>query len=153
MLILRQRGTFPPHRHGRGIHLCDQPSCKIFIEKTQRVSLAFIFLNGIKIELLEPWGDNSPIAKSLREGMKLVHLCYEVPDLQATLELCSSATFRRISTSVPAPFFDNRRIVWVFSRQYGLFELVERNRKPLASDSEAVGGDGTALQPTDARCP
>ncbi len=43
------------------------PSCEVFIEKTQRVRLAFIFLNGIKIELLEPWGNNSPIAKSLHE--------------------------------------------------------------------------------------
>lgn len=129
------------------------PSCEDFIEKTQRVRLAFIFLNGIRIELLEPWGDNSPIAKSLRVGVKLLHLCYEVPDLEAALELCGSAGFHRISKPAPAPIFDNRRVVWVFSRQYGLFELVERNRKPLASDSEAVGGDGIALQPTDARCP
>ncbi len=122
------------------------PACEIFVEKTQRVSLAFIHLNGIRIELLEPWGDNSPIAKSLREGVKLLHLCYEVPDLQAALGICSLAGFHRISTPVPAPVFDNRRIVWVFSKQYGLFELVERECRPGTSESEAVRGDGAARQ-------
>ena len=103
------------------------PSSEIFVEKTQRVLLAYIQFNGITIELLEPLGDNSPIAKSLRDGVKLLHLCYEVPDLEEALSLCRTAGFHRVSRPVPAPVFDNRRIVWVFSKQYGLFELAERN--------------------------
>ncbi len=114
------------------------PACEIFVEKTQRVSLAFIQLNGITIELLEPFGDNSPIARSVREGVRLLHLCYEVPDLEAALELCRPAGFHQISRPVPAPVFKNRRIVWVFSKHYGLFELVERDRGSAAAERSSA---------------
>ncbi len=108
------------------------PSSKVFVERTQRVLLSFIRLNGITIELLEPFGDNSPIARSLRNGAKLLHLCYEVPDLEAALKQCRPAGFHRVSRPVPAPVFDNRRIVWVYSKQYGLVELLERDCSPAA---------------------
>ncbi len=104
-----------------------QPDCEVFVERTQKVLLGFVLLNGIRIELLEPLGDDSPIARSLRDGVKLLHLCYEVPNLEQALTQCRKAGFHRISTPVPAPVFDNRRIVWVFSKEYGVFELAERN--------------------------
>lgn len=103
------------------------PSCEVVVEETQGVRLAFIRLNGITIELLEPIGDSSPIARSLRSGVKLLHLCYEVPQLEAALKVCRPAGFHRLGRLMPARVFDNRRIVWVFSKQYGLFELLERD--------------------------
>ena len=108
------------------------PACKPFAEQTQKVSLAFIDLNGVRVELLEPLGDASPIAKNLRDGVKLLHLCYEVADLEEAVELSRSAGFHRLTRPVPAPVFENRRIVWVFSKEFGLFELVERDHKPAA---------------------
>jgi len=102
------------------------PSSEVVVEQTQRVSLAFVLLNGIRLELLEPLGEDSPISRSLRDGVKLLHLCYEVPDLDTALELSRPAGFHRLGPPVSAPVFDNRRTVWVFSKQYGLFELVER---------------------------
>ena len=108
------------------------PSSEVVVEKTQKVSLAFIQFNWITIELLEPFGENSPIARSLRAGVSLLHLCYEVPDLEAAVELCRPAGFHRVSRPVPAQVFENRRIVWVFSKQYGLFELPERDGSPAA---------------------
>lgn len=104
------------------------PSAEIFVEETQRVSLAFIQFNGITVELLESDGENSPIRRSLREGVKLLHLCYETPDLEKALETCRLAGFHRLGPPVPAPLFDGRRLVWVFSKQFGLFELVERDQ-------------------------
>lgn len=106
------------------------PSSQIVVEPTQGVSLSFIRVNGVTVELLEPRGDNSPIARSVRDGVKLLHLCYEVPDLDEALDLCRPAGFRRLGPPVPAPVFDNRRLVWVFSKEYGLFELAERPRRP-----------------------
>ncbi len=106
----------------RAIH----PSSEILVEETQRVSAAFMRLYGVTIELLEPLGDKSPIARSLRDGVKLLHLCFEVPDLKTAIESCKSAGFRCLRRPVPAPAFGNRRIAWVFSKEYGLFELLER---------------------------
>ena len=101
------------------------PSSEIFVEKTQGVSFAFISLNGIRIELLEPLGDNSPVARSLRNGGKLLHLCYEVPDVEAAIRECRPVGFHLIRHPVPAVAMGNRKIAWVFSKQYGLFELLE----------------------------
>lgn len=104
------------------------PESEPTANEAEGVSLAFITLNGVTIELLEPLGDNSPISNSLRNGSKLQHLCYAVPDLGAALESCKAAGFHRLSRPKPEPVFDGRRTVWVFSKHFGLFELVEQGR-------------------------
>lgn len=109
------------------------PSCQIYVEKTQRVSLTFVSVNGIRIELLEPLGDNSPIASSLGKGMKLLHLCYEVPNIEAALATCKPFGFHPISRPLPAPLYGNRRVIWVYSSNYGLFELIETDGAPVSS--------------------
>jgi methylmalonyl-CoA/ethylmalonyl-CoA epimerase len=102
------------------------PDSEVCVEKNQGVSIAFIRLHGVTIELLEPLDESSPIARSLRQGSKLLHLCYEVPDLNAALDVCRSAGFHRLGAAVPAPVLGSEKVAWVFSRQYGLFELFER---------------------------
>lgn len=104
------------------------PSSEPVVERTQKVRLAFVSLNGLTVELLEPLGDDSPIATSLRDGVKLLHLCFEVPDLDAALAACRPAGFHRISRPVPTEALEGRRLVWVYSQRYGLFELLERER-------------------------
>ncbi len=49
------------------------------------VTTVFITLPNTKIELLEPLGENSPIAKFLEKNPDggIHHLCYEVEDIRA----------------------------------------------------------------------
>jgi methylmalonyl-CoA/ethylmalonyl-CoA epimerase len=115
------------------------PSSDIVVNKTQGVSMAFIRLYGITIELLEPLGDTSPIARSLQTGVKLLHLCFEVPDLDVALDVCRSAGFHRVSRPVTVPEFEGRKVVWVFSRQYGLFELLEQDHGASGRVSDTTG--------------
>ena len=54
------------------------------------VTVAFVDLGNTKVELLEPLGDASPIAKFLadRPGGGMHHICYEVADVrEATSKL------------------------------------------------------------------
>ena len=102
-----------------------EPDAEIWTDTVQKVGAAFIDLNGVTVELLEPSGEDSPIARGVREGSKLVHLCYEVPDLEEALAHGRSAGFHKISAAASTPTFGDRRIVWVFSRHYGLVELLE----------------------------
>jgi methylmalonyl-CoA/ethylmalonyl-CoA epimerase len=104
------------------------PAVEPLVEKSQGVAIGFIRLHGVSVELLQPVGDNSPIAKNLHDGVKLLHLCYEVPDVDAALQSCASAGFHRLSRVLHSSFFDNRRFVWVYSKQYGLVELLEKPR-------------------------
>jgi hypothetical protein len=100
------------------------PDCEIVTEPAQGVRLGFVRLGGITLELLEPLDDRSPIARSLAQGVKLLHLCYEVPRLETALEIGEEAGFHRISKPVATSALGSR-IVWVFSKHYGLVELLE----------------------------
>ena len=131
MLSARECAFFGPgaqfHHIGLAVTSIDSvcPGCDIFPNPARGVSMAFIRLQGITIELLEPLGADSPVARSLQSGTKLVHLCFEVPDLDKALELSRTAGFHRLGPLLPSPAFDNRRIGWIFSRDYGLVELAE----------------------------
>lgn len=52
------------------------------------VTVAFVELENTKIELIEPLGEHSPIAKFLAEnpGGAVHHLCFEVEDIVAARE-------------------------------------------------------------------
>lgn len=52
-------------------------------EPTHGVTVVFIELPNTKIELLEPLGDNSPIAKFLEKNADggIHHICYEVENI------------------------------------------------------------------------
>ena len=102
-----------------------EPRAESVVDPIQRVAVTFLELNGLTVELIEPHGEGSPIDRSLRNGTKLLHLCYEVPDLDVALERCREFGLHRLGEPVPATAFDGRRIVWVYCAQYGLFELLE----------------------------
>ena len=98
---------------------------KIVADDTQRVSVAFIETHGIKLELIEMLGENSPITASQEKGQKLVHLCFRVPEIALAVEIGRKNGFHCIAKPVPAKAFENRKIAWLFSRTYGLIELLE----------------------------
>ena len=91
-----------------------------------RVRVAFIRINGLMVELVEPLAGESPVALSLTKGIKLLHLCYSVPDLNESLKQCRPHGLLPISKPQPAVAFGGRRIVWVFGNRHGLFELIEK---------------------------
>jgi len=99
---------------------------EIVRDDTQRVSVAFVDVAGVRVELIEPAADKSPVTLSLQKGQQLVHLCFEVPDMDQALAAARERGFVKLGRPVPATAFANRRIAWVFSRTYGLIELLER---------------------------
>ncbi len=104
------------------------PDSEVVVNRTEGVSMSFLSVHGLRIELLEPLGDSSPIARSIRAGTKLLHLCYEVPQLEQALERCRPEGFHVIGKPRSVPEFGNRRIAWVFHNRFGLFELLEEER-------------------------
>ena len=63
----------------------------------QNVRVMFFAMGQVRIELLEPTGDDSPIAKFLsRRGPGLHHVAYRVDDLPATLATLKAAGVRLI---------------------------------------------------------
>ena len=92
----------------------------------QKVKIAFAELDDCRIELLEPTGADSPIDKSVKKGTKLLHICFEVDDLESAMESAKKNGFMAIAEPVPAVVFSGRRIAWAFHRIWGVIELLER---------------------------
>ena len=91
----------------------------------QKVKVAFMHINNIKIELIEPITEKSPITNILDKGQSLYHLCFRVPNIQKALETARKHDFHCIARPVPAKAFNENKVAWVFSKVYGLFELIE----------------------------
>ena len=101
------------------------PLSELITDPIQKVNVAFVCLNGMQCELIEPSDKKSPVTRSLEKGVKILHICYVVPDIEIVIKTCREYGFHCIRRPVPAVAFDNRKIAWVYSKQYGLFELLE----------------------------
>lgn len=67
------------------------------------VTTLFITLPNTKIELLEPLGENSPIAKFLERNPDggVHHVCYEVADIRAARDRLKAAGARVLGDGEP----------------------------------------------------
>ena len=101
----------------KGVEITEDP--------IQRVNVAFINVNNFRIELIEPITEKSPVTKTLDKGQSLYHLCFRVPDLKKALDSARKHGFHCIARPVPAKAFNDNKVAWLFSKVYGLFELIE----------------------------
>lgn len=102
-----------------------ESNLEIINDENQKVSVAFVVMSGIKVELIEPFGEKTPITCDLEKGHRLVHLCFQVPDIETAIKKGRENGFHCIAKPVPAKAFGNRQIAWLFSNIYGLVELLE----------------------------
>jgi len=64
---------------------------------SQKVKIAFILIGDVRIELLAPTSDNSPIAKYIeKKGEGIQHLAFAVDDLPAELKKAEGNGLRLI---------------------------------------------------------
>lgn len=94
----------------------------------QKVKVAFFAVGESRIELLEPTGDDSPLAKFLeKNGEGTHHVAYEVDDLVATLARLNAAGVRLID-EVPRRGAHGSRIAFLHPKASGgvLTELCQR---------------------------
>ena len=60
-------------------------------DETQNVRVAFVFVDGLKMELVEPLGEDSPVTRFLDNGQGIYHACFRVPCLE---NACGLATMQ-----------------------------------------------------------
>ncbi len=104
------------------------PSIDKNLDKTydprQKVTVAFIDLNGVKVELVKPEGENSPAKNFIGKG--IYHLCFQAKDLRQCLARAKKNGFKLIAPPVAAEAFSGRKIAWLISAKYGLIELLQK---------------------------
>ncbi len=82
----------------------------------------------VKIELISPLTEDSPVSDLLRKRQALYHLCYSVPDIEEAKSKARKSGATVISKPVEAPLFGNRKICFLFTKDHYVIELVEDER-------------------------
>jgi len=91
----------------------------------QGVRVALLPVGDSRLELLEPTGPDSPIARHLeRRGPGLHHICLRVPDIRAAMEILSEQG-RTLLSEEPQPGANGCLVCFVHPKSTGgvLLEL------------------------------
>src|SRR5687767_2695684 len=97
--------------------------------ESQKVKTAFLSVGDARLELLEPTGPDSPVAKFIeKRGEGVHHLCLRVDDIEAHLERLKAEGYRLINEA-PVPGAHGCRVAFLHpSAGNGvLIELSEKN--------------------------
>jgi methylmalonyl-CoA/ethylmalonyl-CoA epimerase len=91
------------------------------------VTTVFVELPNTKIELLEPLGDDSPVAKFLERSPAggMHHLCYEVDDIIAARDRLAAAGARILGDGEPKTGAHDKPVLFLHPKDFGgtLIEL------------------------------
>ncbi len=95
-------------------------------QPTHGVTTVFITLPNAKIELLEPLGDNSPIAKFLERNPDggIHHLCYEVDNIIAARDRLKAEGARVLGDGQPKIGAHGKPVLFLHPKDF-LGTLVE----------------------------
>ena len=92
----------------------------------QGVTIVFVTLPNTKIELLEPLGENSPIARFLERNPDggIHHVCYEVDDIRAARDRLRSQGARVLGDGEPKIGAHGKPILFLHPKDF-LGTLIE----------------------------
>ena len=84
------------------------------------VKTVFVELPNTKIELLEPLGDNSPIAKFLEKNPSggMHHVCYEVDDIYAARDRLKAAGATVTGTGEPRTGAHGKPVIFLHPKDF-----------------------------------
>lgn len=104
---------------------------EIFCDPIQKVRVQFWRDEETSLlELIEPAAPDSPVARALKRGGGLNHLCYEVDDIEHQVADAVADGAILVVAPIPAVAFSGHRIAFVYFRKVGLVEFVEREARP-----------------------
>jgi len=94
-------------------------------DEIQRVYIQFMQLGEVKIELVQPSGEDSSVNKMLKKtGVAPYHICYEVSNINATFDKLIEDGNIPLFAPVEAVALNNRLIAYFYNKSIGFFEIV-----------------------------
>lgn len=106
-------------------------SSKLIIDPTQKVKIVFLKNpnENIEYELVEPLDKSSPVYRTATKKNSLNHICYEVESIEDAIKQFQDDGNILISGPVYAVAFDNRKIVFFYTREHMIVELLESEKR------------------------
>lgn len=97
------------------------------IEPVQKVYVAYARKEGFPtVEMLEPLDETSPVLGILKKnGNTPYHMCYAVDNLSDAIAEMRKEGFRPLSKPVPGHGLDDALMVFLYSINYGLIQVME----------------------------
>lgn len=84
------------------------------------VTTVFVNLPGTKVELLEPLGENSPIAKFLERNPEggVHHLCFEVDDIESASKALKDKGVRILGSGEPRVGAHDKPVLFLHPKDF-----------------------------------
>jgi methylmalonyl-CoA/ethylmalonyl-CoA epimerase len=103
-------------------------STELFLDTIQNVYILFLEKpNSPCIELVAPVNQDSPILNILnKNGTTPYHFCFEVDDIVKEVDKLKKLKFVMVSKIVPAVAFNNRLVCFLYNKESGLIELLNK---------------------------
>jgi len=103
-------------------------STELFLDPIQKVYILFLEKpNSPCIELVSPINKDSPISNILnKNGTTPYHFCFEVDDIFKEVDKLKKHKFVTVSKIVPAVAFNNRLVCFLYNKESGLIELLNK---------------------------
>jgi len=97
---------------------------------SQKVNVCFLKLGEVNLELIEPTEDDSPVSNFVGKGGGFHHLCFEVKDINSTIEKFVKNGARLVVK--PVKGFEGRLIAFLLlnmkNTKCDLIELAEEKK-------------------------
>ena len=100
----------------------------IRVEPSQNVKICFLSKEGGPLlELVEPQNNDSPVSNIVKNsGTTPYHTCYQVENLQESLDELEELNFRILFEPLKSEAMDEGLFCYLFSAEIGLIELYQR---------------------------
>jgi len=100
----------------------------VVFDPKQNVNISFLEKDGSPLlELVEPVDEKSPVRNILNKvGVSAYHFCYEVGNLNDSIAQLRKKKFMLLVKPVETVAFDGRKVCFLYHRETGLTELLEK---------------------------
>lgn len=95
------------------------------VDEERKVKILFVKNNEYLVELIEPYGNNSPIENILKNsGSTPYHICYESKDILKDIEMLKNDGFVLISELSAAPAINQQKVCFLYNGKVGIIEIL-----------------------------
>ena len=101
----------------------------IYSDTIQNSQIAFLTKDGFPlIELVAAVDELSPVVNTLKKnGVCPYHICYQVDDIEEAIAQMKRQKYLPLFKPVPAVALENRLICYLYNKDIGLIELLNKS--------------------------